>query len=460
MAMSEAQGLLSVEELRIEVDAGTIDTVIIALPDMQGRLQGKRLTGRFFLDAVLEQDTEGCNYLLAVDVEMNTVDGYAMSSWESGYGDFVMRPDLATLRRVPWHEGTVLLMCDLFDGANNPVVAAPRNVLRAQTERLKERGWVAMVGTELEFVVFRDTFEEAFSRRYQNMTPANQYNVDYSILGTSRVEPLLRRIRNGMDGAGMRVESAKGECNLGQHEIAFVYDEAIVTCDNHSIYKTGAKEIAAQDGMSLTFMAKYDEREGSSCHIHLSLRTDDGEPVFAGDGHDDRHGFSPVFEHFLAGQLHGLRELTLFFAPNINSYKRFVEGSFAPTAIAWGRDNRTCALRIVGHSASSLRFENRVPGADANPYLAVSALIAAGLYGVEHELELPPAFTGNAYTASFDRLPTTLREALELWEKSDLARAAFGDEVVAHYANNARVELAAFERSVTDWERVRGFERL
>ena len=460
MAMSEAQGLLSVEELRIEVDAGTIDTVILALPDMQGRLQGKRLTGRFFLDEVLEHNTEGCNYLLAVDVEMNTVDGYAMSSWESGYGDFVMRPDLATLRRVPWHEGTVLLMCDLLDSAGAPVVAAPRNVLRAQTERLKARGWVAMVGTELEFVVFRDTFEEAFSRRYQNMTPANQYNVDYSILGTSRVEPLLRRIRNGMDGAGMRVESAKGECNLGQHEIAFVYDEAIVTCDNHSIYKTGAKEIAAQDGMSLTFMAKYDEREGSSCHVHLSLRANDGGPVFAGAGEGDQHGFSPVFEHFLAGQLHGLRELTLFFAPNINSYKRFVEGSFAPTAIAWGRDNRTCALRIVGHSASSLRFENRVPGADANPYLAVSALIAAGLYGVEHELELPPAFTGNAYTAGFERLPTTLREALELWERSDLARAAFGDEVVAHYANNARVELAAFERSVTDWERVRGFERL
>src|SRR5450432_1092338 len=308
MAMSQAQGLLSVERLRVEVDAGTIDTVIIALPDMQGRLQGKRLTGRFFLDEVLEHDTEGCNYLLAVDVEMNTVGGYAMSSWESGYGDFVMRPDLTTLRRVPWHEGTVLLMCDLVDGAGTPVVAAPRNVLRAQTERLKARGWVAMVGTELEFVVFRDTFEEAFSRRYQNMTPTNQYNVDYSILGTSRVEPLLRRIRNGMEGAGMRVESAKGECNLGQHEIAFLYDEALVTCDNHSIYKTGAKEIAAQEDMSLTFMAKYNEREGNSCHIHLSLRDLDGESVFAGDGHgdqqSDRHGFSPVFEHFLAGQLH------------------------------------------------------------------------------------------------------------------------------------------------------------
>ena len=459
--MSERHGLLTIEQLRVEANSGTIDTVVIALPDMQGRLQGKRLTARFFLDQVLENDTEGCNYLLAVDVEMNTVDGYAMSSWASGYGDFVMRPDVATLRHVPWQPGTALLMCDLLQSDGSPVVAAPRNILRGQIDRLHAHGWQAMIGTELEFLLFRDSYEDAFSRRYQHMTPANQYNVDYSLLGTSRVEPVLRRIRNGMDGAGMRVESAKGECNLGQHEIAFVYDEALVTCDNHSIYKTGAKEIAADEGMSLTFMAKYDEREGSSCHIHLSLRTDaGGGAVFAGDGEDDRHGFSPVFEHFLAGQLHAMRELTLFYAPNINSYKRFVEGSFAPTAIAWGRDNRTCALRIVGHSPSSLRLENRVPGADTNPYLATAAMIAAGLHGVEHELELPHSFAGNAYAADFQRLPTTLRESLELWEKSDLARAAFGDEVVAHYANNARVELAAFERSVTDWERVRGFERL
>ena len=461
---SPRQGLISVEQLRIEVDAGTIDTVLIVLPDMQGRLQGKRLTGRFFLDQVVENDTEGCNYLLAVDVEMNTVDGYAMSSWESGYGDFVMRPDLSTMRRVPWHEGTVLLMCDLLDDQGAPIVASPRGILRSQLDRLQERGWRAMIGTELEFIVFRDSFEDAFSRKYHDLVPANQYNVDYSILGTSRVEPLLRRIRNGMDGAGMRVESAKGECNLGQHEIAFLYDEAMVTCDNHSIYKTGAKEIAAQEDMSLTFMAKYNEREGNSCHIHLSLRDLGGEPVFAGDGHEDqhsdRHGFSPVFEQFLAGQLYALRELTLFYAPNINSYKRYVEGSFAPTAIAWGRDNRTCALRIVGHSPSSLRLENRVPGADTNPYLSVAAMVAAGLYGIEHELELPPAFTGNAYAADFPRLPTTLRGALELWERSEIALSAFGAEVVAHYANNARVELAAFERSVTDWERVRGFERL
>jgi glutamine synthetase len=458
--MSERQGLLTIEQLRVEANSEAIDTVVIALPDMQGRLQGKRLTARFFLDEVLEHDTEGCNYLLAVDVEMNTVDGYAMSSWASGYGDFVMRPDVATLRRVPWQPGTALLMCDLLQGDGSPVVAAPRNILRGQIDRLRAHGWQAFIGTELEFLLFRDSYEDAFTRRYQHMTPANQYNVDYSLLGTSRVEPVLRRIRNGMDGAGMRVESAKGECNLGQHEIAFVYDEALITCDNHSIYKTGSKEIAADEGMSLTFMAKYDEREGSSCHIHLSLRSDDGAAVFAGDGEGDRHGFSPVFEHFLAGQLHAMRELTLFYAPNINSYKRFVEGSFAPTAIAWGRDNRTCALRIVGHSPSALRLENRVPGADTNPYLATAAMIAAGLHGVEHELELPHSFAGNAYAADFQRLPTTLRESLELWEKSDLARAAFGDEVVAHYANNARVELAAFERSVTDWERVRGFERL
>ena len=458
--MHDRQGLLTVDQLRNEVEAGTIDTVLIALPDMQGRLQGKRLTGRFFLDQVVEHGTEGCNYLLAVDVEMNTVSGYAISSWEAGYGDFVMRPEVTTLRRIPWLESTAFLMCDLFADDGQPVAPAPRNILRAQTDRLAAQGWQAMTGTELEFIVFRDSFEEAFAKRYVHMVPANQYNVDYSLLGTARVESLLRRIRNGMAGAGMRVESAKGECNFGQHEIAFVFDEAMVTSDNHSLYKLGAKEIAAQDGMSLTFMAKYNEREGSSCHIHMSLRTLEGEPVFAGDGEGDRHGFSKVFEHFLAGQLHAMRELTLLYAPNINSYKRYVDGSFAPTAIAWGRDNRTCALRIVGHSPSSLRLENRVPGADVNPYLASAAMIAAGMYGVEHELPLPPAFAGNAYAADFDRLPTTLRDALELWEKSDLARVAFGDDVVAHYANMARVELAAFDRSVTDWERVRGFERL
>jgi glutamine synthetase len=449
--MSKREGLLDVEQLRDEAAKGQIDTVLVALPDMQGRLQGKRLHAAFFLDSVLEHGTEGCNYLLAVDVDMNTVGGYAMSSWERGYGDFMMRPDLTTLRRIPWHEGTALLLCDLTWEDGSPVEPSPRQILRQQCARLAEHGWQGMVGTELEFLVFRDTYEQAQRRHYADLTPANLYNIDYSLLGTSRLEPLLRRIRNSMAGAGMRVESAKGECNLGQQEIAFLYDEAVVTCDNHSVYKTGAKEIAAQEGVSLSFMAKYDEREGNSCHIHFSLRTPEGDPVFAAE--------PSVFEHFLAGQLAAMRELSLFFAPNINSYKRFVPGSFAPTAVRWGHDNRTCALRVVGHGPS-LRFENRVPGGDVNPYLAVAAMAAAGLYGVEHELPLEPAFVGNAYGSDSETVPTSLRDALDLWEKSSLARASFGDEVVDHYANMARVELSAFGRAITDWERARGFERL
>jgi glutamine synthetase len=341
-----------------------------------------------------------------------------------------------------------------LDGA--PVAASPRQILRRQLDRLAERGWTALAGTELEFMVFRDSYEAAWEVGYRELTPANQYNVDYSVLGTSRVEPLLRAIRNGMAGAGMTVESAKGECNLGQHEIAFRYAEALTTADNHVIYKTGAKEIAAQAGMSLTFMAKYDAREGNSCHLHVSLRDADDRPVFAGDR---PHGFSHVFEHYLAGQLAVLPELTLLYAPNINSYKRFAEGSFAPTAVAWGLDNRTCALRVIGHGPS-LRVENRTPGGDVNPYLALAASIAAGLYGIENELSLEPEFTGNAYGSDKPRVPATLREAAELFEKSSLARAALGDEVVEHYANMARVELAAFDSAVTDWERVRGFERL
>ena len=446
--------MLAVEELRVLVDAGEIDTVLVAVVDMQGRLQGKRCAAQYFLVDVLGHSAEGCNYLLAVDVDMNTVGGYAISSWERGYGDFVMKPDLSTLRRVPWHEGTALVMCDLVWEDGTPVVASPRQILKRQLDRLAERGLRAFVGTELEFIVFDNTYEDAWDRGYRGLTPANQYNVDYSLLGTARVEPLLRAIRNHMAGAGMVVESAKGECNPGQHEIAFRYTEALATCDNHSVYKTGAKEIAAQQGKALTFMAKYDQREGSSCHIHLSLRSDDGEPVFA-----EGRGMSGLMEHFMAGQLAALRELTYFLAPNINSYKRYAQGSFAPTAVAWGRDNRTCALRVVGHG-QSLRFENRVPGADVNPYLAVAALIAAGLHGVENELPLEQEFTGNAYTSDKPTVPATLRDAASLLAKSELAREAFGADVVDHYLNAARVELAAFDSSVTDWERIRGFERL
>jgi glutamine synthetase len=450
------QGRLGLDELRELVEAGRVDTVLLAITDMQGRLQGKRMAARHFLDDTVANDAEGCSYLLAVDVDMNTVDGYAMSSWDSGYGDFVMRPDLSTLRHIPWQEGTVLVIADLLWHDGSPVPASPRQVLTKQIGRLAERGWVPYVGTELEFIVFRDTYEDAWRKGYRDMNPANLYNVDYSLLGTARVEPLLRRIRNGMAGAGLTVESAKGECNLGQHEIAFRYEEALATCDQHGIYKNGAKEIAADEGMSLTFMAKYDAREGNSCHIHLSLRGEDGTPVFAGDR---EHGFSLLFEQFLAGQLACLPELTLLLAPNINSYKRYVAGSFAPTAVEWGRDNRTCALRVVGHG-QSLRFEIRVPGGDVNQYLAVAALIAAGLHGVDQGLELGPEFVGNGYESGGTRVPSTLREAADLFEHSTVARGALGDDVVDHYVTMARIELAAYDAAVTDWERFRGFERL
>jgi glutamine synthetase len=451
--MTEA---LTLDVLRAEIADGSVDTVVVAMTDMQGRLQGKRLDAQYFLDEVLTHGTEGCNYLLAVDVDMNTVEGFAISSWDRGYGDFVFVPDLDTLRRVPWQPGTALLLADVawLDGTD--VVESPRQVLKRQLARLAERGWTAYVGTELEFIVFENSFEDAWDRRYRDLTPANQYNVDYSVLGTGRIEPLLRAIRLGMRDAGMSVESAKGECNPGQHEIAFRYTDALSTCDNHVVYKTGAKEIAAQQGHSLTFMAKFNEREGNSCHIHLSLRDESGAPVFAGDRDG---GVSAVFEQFLAGQLAGLRELSYFFAPNVNSYKRYQPGTFAPTAVAWGFDNRTCALRVVGHD-SSLRFENRVPGGDVNPYLAVAAMIAAGLHGVENELEPPPAFGGNAYNADFEHVPTTLQEAADLLQGSKLARLALGDAVVDHYANAARVEVAAFNAAVTDWERVRVFERM
>jgi glutamine synthetase len=445
-------GLLTVEELRGEVEAGRIDTVLLAMTDMQGRLQGKRLAATHFLDDVLEHNAEGCNYLLAVDVDMNTVSGYAMSSWDRGYGDFVFKPDLATLRPVPWQEGTALVMCDLTWEDGSPVLASPRGVLKRQLERLAERGWVAYAGTELEFIVFRDSYEDAWHKGYRNLDPANLYNVDYSMIGTARIEPLIRRIRNSMMAADMSVENSKGECNFGQHEINFRYDDALQTADNPVIYKTGAKEIAAQDDMSITYMAKFDEREGNSCHIHCSLaREDGGGNVFAGD--------EQVFEHFVAGQLACLRELTLFFAPHVNSYKRFVPGSFAPTAVAWGRDNRTCSLRVVGHGKSK-RLELRLAGGDVNPYLALSALIAAGLHGMDQGLDLEPPFEGNAYESDKPRVPETLQDARDLFAGSAVAREAFGDEVVAHYLNNADVELAAFNRAVTDWERFRGFERL
>jgi glutamine synthetase len=449
-----AAGRLGVAELEALVDAGEVDTVVACLTDVQGRLQGKRLHGRFFLDEVLTHGTEGCNYLLAVDVDMNTVGGYAISSWERGYGDFVLRPDLGTLRRASWLLATVMVQCDVLwlDGA--PVVQSPRQILAAQVEQAASMGFRAVAGTELEFLVFEDTYEQAWDKRYIGLTPANRYNVDYSILGTGRVEPLLRDIRNAMYAAGLRVESAKGECNYGQHEIAFRYADVLKTADDHALYKTAAKEIAAAHGKSLTFMSKIDEREGNSCHIHMSLRSPDGGVVF-----DSDQGRTEVFGGFVAGVLETLREFTLLYAPNVNSYKRFAAGSFAPTKVAWGEDNRTCSVRVVGHGPS-LRPELRLPGGDVNPYLALAGMLGAGLHGIRSGLTLPEPFPGNAYASDLPTVPTTLREARDLFAGSAVAREIFGDEVVDHYVNAADVELAAFEAAVTDWERRRGFERL
>jgi glutamine synthetase len=425
---------------------------------MQGRLTGKRVSARMFADEVAERGAECCSYLLAVDVDMNTVAGYAMSNWNTGYGDMVMMPDLTTLRLIPWLPGSALVLADLMWHDGSVVEPAPRRVLRRQLERLNQYGLRAYVATELEFMIFDDTYRQAWAAGYRGLTPASDYNMDYALLASTRLEPLLRDIRRHMQGAGLRFEGVKGECNRGQQEIVFGYDEALITCDNHSVYKHGAKEIADQHGKSLTFMAKYDEREGNSCHVHMSLRTADGSAVLADDGQP--HGMSPTFRSFVAGQLATLRELTLFFAPNINSYKRFADRSFAPTVVAWGLDNRTCALRIVGRDRD-MRVECRVPGGDVNQYLAVAALIAGGLSGIERDLQLPPPCTGNAYQAAdAERLPGTLAEAATLFEGSTVARQAFGADVVAHYVNNARIELAAFNAAVTDWERVRGFERL
>jgi glutamine synthetase len=446
---------LSVEDLRTQIERGEVDTVVVAATDMQGRLQGKRMHAGFFLSDVLAHGTEGCNYLLAVDVDMNTVSGYAISSWERGYGDMEFVLDLSTLRPIPWLPGTVMVQCDLawLDVSNTPVAQSPRQILKRQADLAAERELVAYAGTELEFMIFEESYEQAWSAQYRGITPSNQYNVDYSLLGTSRVEPLLRDIRNGMFGAGLVVESAKGECNHGQHEIAFRYDDVITTADQHSVYKHGAKEIAAQHGKALTFIAKFDEREGNSCHIHMSLRGRDGTIVF--DDGDE----TALFKQFVAGIQATLAEFTLLYAPNVNSYKRFQPGSFAPTAIAWGYDNRTCALRVVGHGPA-LRVENRLPGGDVNPYLALSGMLAGGLHGIAKELTLEPAFEGNAYVSDKQHVPSTLAEARELFAGSAIAEAAFGADVVEHYVNAADIELAAFNAAVTDWERVRGFERL
>lgn len=454
------------ELLRAEAAAGRVEEVIVAVPDIQGRLQGSRLSVPYFLEE-LANGSDGfgaCVYLLASDVEMDTGPGYAIDAWQTGFGDFLLRPDPTTLRtRLPWDEGTALVLADAhWPGAGgSPVAVAPRHILRTQLDRLAERGLTALAGTELEFLVFLDTYRAARETRYQGLTSATAYNVDYSLQGLTDIEPVVRRIRREMGRAGLALETARGEVHAGQYEIVFRYAEAMRTCDNHVFFKNGAKQIAAQEGVALTFMPKYDEGEGNSCHIHLSLRGADGTAVLADASTDDgMSGMSALMRHFVAGQLACLPDLTLLMAPNINSYKRLQPGAFAPTGITWGRDNRTCPIRVVG-TGSSMRIEHRVPGGDANPYLAVAAAVAAGLYGIEHRLELPPPHTRNALAdPSVPRLPSTLTEALHRWENSEIAAKIFGEPVVRHYAQAARTELAAFETSVTDWERMRGFERL
>jgi glutamine synthetase len=447
---------LTLPELKGLAERGEVDTVIVAATDMQGRLQGKRVMPKFFFDSVASEAAEGCAYLLATDIECAPVGGYDLTSWEKGYGDFVFAPDLSTLRLAPWQPGAAIVLCDIELKGHQPADVSPRTMLKKQVERLKGHGLTAFAATELEFILFKNSYEEAWDKGYRGLTPANQYNNDYSILGTARVEPLLRKIRNCMEAAGIQVENSKGECNLGQHEINFAYGHAVETCDKHVIYKEAAKELAAEAGLALTFMAKFNEREGNSCHTHLSLRNEAGEAVFLGP---DGHSPSPLFEAFMAGLLRHAPEIALFFAPNINSYKRFAVGSFAPTALAWGLDNRTCAFRVLGHGRS-IRVENRLPGGDVNPYLVLAAMIAAGLEGVEKNYAPEPLFTGNAYTADLPRVPHTLAHAAQLFTGSDFTRRAFGEDVVKHYGNMAKVELDAFNAAVTDWERFRSFERM
>jgi glutamine synthetase len=438
------------EELRSAVDSGAVHTVVAALVDMQGRLMGKREVGRFFVDEVMEHGLEGCGYLLATDMDQEPLPGYEISNWDRGYGDFVLRPDLSTIRRIPWHEATALVLCDVGWADGQPVRPSPRQVLQAQVERARAAGFEPMCASELEFYLFRQSYAEAHARHYRDLTPSVPYILDYHVLATSYDEPLLRQIRNQMLEAGVPVESSKGEAWAGQQEINFRYGPALRTADNHVVFKTGAKEIAAQHGVSVTFMAKPDHTMiGSSCHIHMSLWRD-GENAFAQS--------RELFDRFLAGWIRYGREIALFLAPAINSYKRYVSNSWAPTSLAWGHDNRSCGFRVVGHGGAK-RVETRIPGGDVNPYLAFAALVAAGLRGVEEELPLAPAHQGSAYDADVERFPSTLRDAVAALDGSAMLREAMGDDVVDHYVTYGRTEQRLFDEVVTCYERERMFER-
>jgi glutamine synthetase len=447
--------MLSLDDLRKEAGDGTIDTVVAAFTDMQGRLFGKRIQIEYFLDEVVEEGVEGCNYLLALDMEMDPIPGYEMANWEDGYGDFGIVPDMATLRRIPWLDRTAMVICDVANHDGSPVVASPRQVLIAQYERAAEMGFTPMMASELEFYLYKESYAEAHEKDYRDLTPTIPYILDYHILATTMDEQYLGPIRRGMHGAGIPVEFSKGEAWYGQHEVNFRYADGVTAADRHTIYKNGAKEIAFLHEISASFMAKPSEKDiGSSCHIHTSLLGKDGKNAFV-DGHEE----TDVFRHFLGGQRAHVRELALFVAPSINSYKRYAAESWAPTSVSWGRDNRTCGFRIVGHDQSR-RVECRIPGADANPYLAFAALLGAGLDGIENNTDPGPELKGNAYEAGeAEAFPSTLREAVELWEGSKFAKSTFGDAVHKHYLNYGQTEQRLFDEVVTDYERRRMFER-
>jgi len=448
--------MLSLDDLRKEAESGTIDTVVTAFTDMQGRLFGKRIQTDYFLDQVIDHGIEGCNYLLALDMEMDPVPGYEMANWEKGYGDFGIAPDMATLRRIPWLDRTALVLCDVVNHDGAPVVASPRQVLIAQYERAREMGYTPLFASELEFYLYKESYAEAHEKDYSGLTPTIPYILDYHILATTMDERHLGAIRRGMQGAGIPVEFSKGEAWCGQHEVNTRYADAVTSADRHTIYKNGVKEIAFLNGVSATFMAKPSEKDiGSSCHIHSSLvDAASGKSAFVDEGEE-----TDVFRHYLGGVRARIRELALFVAPAVNSYKRYATESWAPTSISWGRDNRTCGFRIVGHG-ESLRVECRIPGADVNPYLGYAALLAAGLDGIERGTDPGPELIGNAYAeAEAEPFPSALREAVDLWEGSEFARATFGEDVWKHYLNYGRTEERLFDQVVTDYERRRMFER-
>lgn len=453
------KGLLTLDQLSNLASAGDIDTVIMAMPDMQGRLVGKRMQASYFLDTAVHE-THACNYLLTVDTDMEPVPGYKAASWAQGYGDFVLKPDLGTLRRIPWLPGTALVICDTLDHHGEDVPHAPRAILKKQLKRLAQAKMTAMTASELEFYLFDETYETAHEKHYKGLKTANWYIEDYHVLGTTKEEGIMRAIRNGLEGAGIPVENSKGEWGPGQEEINIRYAEALEMADRHTILKNGIKEIAHLHGKAITFMAKWNHAlAGSSCHIHISLWDDKNKTALFHDEKSKTHGLSETGQQFLAGQLAHARELTYFLAPNINSYKRFVTGTFAPSNIVWSNDNRTAGFRLCGHG-KSLRVECRIGGADLNPYLAFASLIAAGLDGIERKRKLEPEFTGDAYYGEgIPSLPKSLRDALTELEKSDTLRAALGDEVIEHYLHTGRWEQFEYDRRVTDWEVMRGFER-